>query len=211
MGLYTQALYTQYGQSTASEFLFYSHLLSLPLFIPFLPSILTSFRTLAASPPVQLSLGTASLAVPKHLLALALNALTQYACISGVNLLSASSSALTVTVVLNVRKLISLVLSVWLFGGGRKGLDGGVVLGAVWVFGGGGVYGWALGRAQGGEKGGEKQGGEKGDSARSGGARLGGGGEEGKGESVEDDEGGAQAVGNNPDDGAGVGKGRKEL
>ncbi|KAA8573662.1 hypothetical protein EYC84_005243 [Monilinia fructicola] len=45
-----------------------------------------------------------------------MNVLTQYACIRGVNLLAAASSALTVTIVLNVRKLISLLLSIWLFG-----------------------------------------------------------------------------------------------
>ena len=68
---------------------------------------------------------------------LLLNALTQYVCISGVNRLSAKSSSLTVSIVLNIRKLVSLVLSIWLFG---NRLPPGVMIGAGLVFAGGGLY-----------------------------------------------------------------------
>ena len=68
---------------------------------------------------------------------LGLNSLTQLACIRGVNLLAARSSALTVTIVLNVRKLVSLFLSIWLFG---NQLAPGVLLGAAVVFGSGLLY-----------------------------------------------------------------------
>jgi UDP-xylose/UDP-N-acetylglucosamine transporter B4 len=67
-----------------------------------------------------------------------MNALTQYLCIRGVHLLSAKSSSLTVTVALNIRKLVSLLLSIYLFG---NQLGSGVLLGAVLVFVGGGLYG----------------------------------------------------------------------
>jgi UDP-xylose/UDP-N-acetylglucosamine transporter B4 len=75
--------------------------------------------------------------LPIKVLYLILNALTQYLCIRGVHLLSAKSSSLTVVVVLNIRKLISLMLSVHLFG---NVLVSGVLVGAAAVFLGGGIY-----------------------------------------------------------------------
>ncbi|KAF1730268.1 UDP-N-acetylglucosamine transporter yea4 [Beauveria bassiana] len=77
------------------------------------------------------------LRVPSQLVNVAANILTQYACIRGVNLLAAASSALTVTIVLNVRKLVSLLLSIWLF---DNTLAVGTVIGALLVFGGGAIY-----------------------------------------------------------------------
>ena len=80
---------------------------------------------------------TALARTPIKVLYLLLNALTQYLCIRGVHLLSAKSSSLTVTVVLNIRKLVSLILSVYLFG---NVLVTGVLIGAICVFLGGGIY-----------------------------------------------------------------------
>ncbi|PQK09365.1 hypothetical protein BB8028_0001g14350 [Beauveria bassiana] len=135
MGLYTEATYRVYGPQWR-ENLFYSHLLSLPLFLPFAPSILRTYRSLSSSQPMILyrSFG---LRVPSQLVNVAANILTQYACIRGVNLLAAASSALTVTIVLNVRKLVSLLLSIWLF---DNTLAVGTVIGALLVFGGGAIY-----------------------------------------------------------------------
>ena len=167
MGLYTQLTYAAYGTHW-HENLFYSHFLSLPLFLPFLPSLLKQLRNLLASPPVQLSpsftqpilspfsnktstqsqlppiLLTPSLPfyapqIPKHIVILTLNALTQYACIRGVNLLGARTSALGVTIVLSVRKLVSLFASIWLFG---NHLPSGVIAGAAVVFGSAGIWTW---------------------------------------------------------------------
>lgn len=59
-------------------------------------------------------------------------------CISGVHQLSTQTSALTVSIVLNVRKVISLLLSIYLFG---NELRPGVLIGAIIVFLGGGLYG----------------------------------------------------------------------
>lgn len=151
MGLYTEETYRQYG-SHWKENLFYSHLISLPLFLPFLPSLTRQFYRLAESPPLSLPFGSsinfshfpdsvqnvfARLYVSSQLAYLAINVLTQYACIRGVNLLAAVSSALTVTIVLNIRKLVSLLLSIWLFG---NRLATGTLLGAVVVFFAGGLY-----------------------------------------------------------------------
>lgn len=151
MGLYTEETYRIYGPQW-KENLFYSHLLSLPLFIPMMPSLWTQFMKLANSAPLSLPLpalaeypnispevqkGLERIHVPSQLFFLVLNVLTQYACIRGVNLLAAASSALTVTIVLNIRKLVSLLLSIWLFG---NRLAFGTLVGAVIVFSAGGLY-----------------------------------------------------------------------
>ncbi|KAI1304733.1 hypothetical protein F5Y03DRAFT_384638 [Xylaria venustula] len=146
MGLYTEETYRQYGPQW-KENLFYSHLLSLPLFLPFTKSLVRQFMRLVDSPPLVLRLpidqaglttlpegwqkAAASIYIPSQVTYLALNVLTQYACIRGVNLLAAASSALTVTIVLNIRKLVSLLLSIWLFG---NRLSTGTLVGAVVVF-----------------------------------------------------------------------------
>lgn len=150
MGLYTEETYKQYGPHW-KENLFYSHLLALPLFLPFLPSMSRQFMKLAASPPlglqnydsmnqlpVELQKGLDTIHIPSQLAYLVMNVLTQYACIRGVNLLASAASALTVTIVLNVRKLISLLLSIWLFG---NRLSPGTLFGALIVFSAGALYG----------------------------------------------------------------------
>ncbi|KAB8303708.1 hypothetical protein EYC80_005092 [Monilinia laxa] len=158
MGLYTEETYKEYGPHW-KENLFYSHLLALPLFAPFLPSMNRQLLKLAASAPLALptleSLQNlpsdvqsklSHIYLPSQLVYLAMNVLTQYACIRGVNLLAAASSALTVTIVLNVRKLISLLLSIWLFG---NRLSPGTLVGACLVFFAGGLYSLDGGRKKG--------------------------------------------------------------
>ncbi|TQW06770.1 UDP-N-acetylglucosamine transporter YEA4 [Cordyceps javanica] len=140
MGLYTEATYRKYGPQWR-ENLFYSHILSLPLFLPFAPSMMQSFRSLCASQPMVVS-HSFGLRVPSQLVNVTVNILTQYACIRGVNLLAAASSALTVTIVLNIRKLVSLLLSIWLFG---NSLAAGTIVGALLVFGGGATSAYSLG------------------------------------------------------------------
>jgi solute carrier family 35 (UDP-xylose/UDP-N-acetylglucosamine transporter), member B4 len=151
MGIYTEETYKAYGPHWR-ENLFYSHLLSLPLFLPFLSSLIKQSERLATSAPLGWSKDSSSLLpqighhgqefvggvhVPIQLAYLVVNVLTQYACIRGVNLLAAASSALTVTIVLNIRKLVSLLLSIWLFG---NRLAPGTLVGAIVVFGAGALY-----------------------------------------------------------------------
>jgi UDP-xylose/UDP-N-acetylglucosamine transporter B4 len=150
MGLYTEETYKKHGPHW-KENLFYSHLLALPLFMPFLPAMRRQFFKLAASEPLvlpwqesysslpaELQTGLSKIHIPNQLAYMVTNVLTQYACIRGVNLLASAASALTVTIVLNIRKLVSLLLSIWLFG---NRLAPGTLLGAVIVFGAGGMYG----------------------------------------------------------------------
>ena len=150
MGLYTEEVYRIYGPQWR-ENLFYSHALSLPLFLPFARSLAAQFGRLSESTPMQwasvspiwipAALGErvlqANVRVPSKLVYLAANVLTQFACIRGVNLLAAASSALTVTIVLNIRKLVSLLLSIWLFG---NQLAAGTLVGAIIVFSAGALY-----------------------------------------------------------------------
>ncbi|KAL8957491.1 MAG: hypothetical protein Q9183_006043, partial [Haloplaca sp. 2 TL-2023] len=124
MGIYTQNIYDKHGAHW-QENLFYSHFLSLPLFLPFASSLRSEFRSFVSSDPMHISpshlvpsfipqkslnhtqplpsilLSPSSVPyidIPKDLLYLTLNALTQYLCIRGVNLLSARTTALGVTI-----------------------------------------------------------------------------------------------------------------
>ena len=171
-GIYADRLYATYGRDHWKEALFYSHTLSLPLFLTSYPQLLSQWQVVSSSPSllsgmftqtnassVDLSspgINNAVLSVlrtaggnaqvqslldqlPIQVAYLMMNALTQYLCIRGVHLLSAKSSSLTVTVVLNIRKLVSLLLSIYLFG---NRLGSGVLVGAILVFVGGGLYGF---------------------------------------------------------------------
>ena len=148
LGIYVQDTYTQYGNRW-DENLFYSHLLSLPLFLPLQGMLRAQYHRLEASPPLDIPpTVTASLppqlqklltSIPRSIIYLAMNSITQLICITGVNLLGACASAVTVTIVLNIRKLISFIFSIWLFGNKLSGL---MIVGATLVFGAGALYGW---------------------------------------------------------------------
>jgi UDP-xylose/UDP-N-acetylglucosamine transporter B4 len=157
MGLYTDDMYSTHGRSGAitAETLFYSHSLSLPFFAAQVRPLIDEFSTIVAistrdplsiksepSPltrylPISPMSPINYFTVPLPVVLLLLNALTQLLCIVGVNRLSAQSSSLTVSIVLNIRKLASLLLSIWLFG---NQLPSGVIVGAAVVFVGGGLY-----------------------------------------------------------------------
>lgn len=145
-GIYADRLYEMHGRGHWREALFYSHVLSLPLFLPTFPQILSQWRGMLASPPLHSTGLVSGISVspflqhlPVQLGYLLVNILTQYLCIRGVHLLNARSSSLTVTIVLNIRKLVSLLLSIYLFG---NDLAAGVLVGAWFVFVGGGLYGF---------------------------------------------------------------------
>lgn len=192
-GIYADRLYEKYGRDHWKEALFYSHTLSLPLFLPAYAQLASQWRTLFPTYPLTSGpevLGMTGMGPPSHassaglesissseescegwhfasifrslsgqnpilkdtfqlhsiftcvptrVIYLLINALTQYLCIRGVHLLSAKSSSLTVTVVLNIRKLVSLLLSIYLFG---NALSPGVLMGALFVFIGGALYGF---------------------------------------------------------------------
>ena len=157
MGAYVEDIYSKYGASW-TENLFYAHFLSVPFFIPLSSTLRAQYAKLAATPHLEMQglltnskgselLGTRTLDLlrpliewlPQGILFLLVNAATQLACISGVNLLSAKTSAVTVTIVLNIRKLVSFIFSTILFG---HQLSGKMILGSSLVFGSGALYGW---------------------------------------------------------------------
>jgi len=139
MGLLLEETYSQYG-SNWREGLFYTHFLALPFFIPLLPSMYRSFSQLNTASSISLGDINASYTTPimgSAYFNLILNVLSQYVCVRGVNRLSAKSSALTLAIVLNIRKFASLALSVLLF---NNKLTPGVIFGALLVCAGAAVY-----------------------------------------------------------------------
>ncbi|KAJ6617950.1 UAA transporter [Mycena sp. CBHHK59/15] len=87
------------------------------------------------------------LGAPQAYLPLLLNTLTQLLCVAGVHRLTTRVSALTVTLVLVVRKAASLVISVWM-GGGARVNQGMMWTGAGLVLAGTIGYSVATGRAR---------------------------------------------------------------
>ena len=103
------------------ESMFYLHFLALPLFFFIRHDLTVQARTLLASQArtstFSVPLAAARFTLPAVLPALLANTLTQLLCTAGVNRLTTRVPALTVTLVLVVRKAVSLVLSVVLFDG----------------------------------------------------------------------------------------------
>ncbi|KAI0081393.1 UAA transporter [Panus rudis PR-1116 ss-1] len=122
---------------TWQESMFYLHFLSMPMFWSVRTDLLNQFQALSGGPLVQLQMVVppalqynsptnylisqvlewlSSIRVPKTYLILLLNTLTQLFCVSGVHRLTSRVSSLTVTLILVVRKAMSLIISVMLFG-----------------------------------------------------------------------------------------------
>ena len=103
------------------ESMFYLHFLSLPLFFSIRRDLTAQARALFASnaraTTFSVPLVAAQFTLPAVLPVLLANTLTQLLCTAGVNRLTTRVPALTVTLVLVVRKAVSLVLSVVLFEG----------------------------------------------------------------------------------------------
>ncbi|KAJ6602478.1 UAA transporter [Mycena vulgaris] len=111
-----------------------------PFSLPF--SLVSPAPSPSAEPPPGVALD-----MPQAYLPLLLNTLTQLVCVAGVHRLTTRVSALTVTLVLVVRKAASLVISVWMGRGAR--VDQGLMwTGAALVLVGTIGYSVATGRAR---------------------------------------------------------------
>ncbi|KAJ2008589.1 golgi uridine diphosphate-N- acetylglucosamine transporter [Coemansia thaxteri] len=140
LGLYQEATYRIFGKHW-KEGLFYNHALALPMFLLFRSDIASQARALSQSRPVSLDalpwigpwLGSCLrvATVPSLWISLGANVLSQLVCVSGVHRMTSMSSSLTLNVVLNLRKLVSLVISVLLF---KNPLTPGTLLGCILVF-----------------------------------------------------------------------------
>jgi len=103
------------------ESMFYLHFLALPMFVPLRHDLMGQARAVLSShaptTTFHVPLAAAQIEFPSVLPALLANTLTQLLCVAGVNRLTTRVPALTVTLVLVVRKAVSLVFSVVLFDG----------------------------------------------------------------------------------------------
>lgn len=110
MGIYQETLYKQRGKHPF-EALYYTHLYSLPGFLLYASSIWEHALISSNSEPVAIG----GLAIPLLWLYLIGNVLTQYMCISSVYVLTTECTSLTVTLVITLRKFLSLVFSIVYF------------------------------------------------------------------------------------------------
>uniref|UniRef100_A0A0K8T424 UDP-xylose and UDP-N-acetylglucosamine transporter n=1 Tax=Lygus hesperus TaxID=30085 RepID=A0A0K8T424_LYGHE len=110
LGIYQEKLFTTYGKHPY-EALFYTHALPLPIFLIFYQNLVD--HTNIALKSDMLSFG--GIELPSLVVYLFGNVATQYLCISSVYYLVTEATTLTVTLVLTLRKFLSLIISVWLF------------------------------------------------------------------------------------------------
>ncbi|XP_067915544.1 UDP-xylose and UDP-N-acetylglucosamine transporter [Heterodontus francisci] len=110
MGLFQETLYKQYGKHS-KEALFYNHFLPLPAFLLFASDIYNHGVLFSQSKQIEV-LG---MTVPIMWFYLVMNVLTQYVCIRGVFILTTECTSLTVTLVVTLRKFISLIFSIVYF------------------------------------------------------------------------------------------------
>uniref|UniRef100_A0A023GPE3 Putative udp-n-acetylglucosamine transporter n=1 Tax=Amblyomma triste TaxID=251400 RepID=A0A023GPE3_AMBTT len=111
MGIYQETLYARHGKHPR-ESLFYVHALPLPGFLLFVPNIYTHALIFHQSEPLPLPVLDS---IPRAWVYLLLNIITQYVCIRSVYVLTTECSSLTVTLVITLRKFISLLLSIYYF------------------------------------------------------------------------------------------------
>ena len=109
---FLKVIYGKYGKHP-KEALFYSHALPLPGFLLLYSDISHHFSLAVNSTPVSLPL--VNMTVPVMLLYLLANVTTQYVCISSVFVLTTECVSLTVTLVVTLRKFLSLIFSIWYF------------------------------------------------------------------------------------------------
>ncbi|PFH53870.1 hypothetical protein AMATHDRAFT_78650 [Amanita thiersii Skay4041] len=122
LGLLQEITYKTYGPCW-KEGVFYTHLLSLPLFVFLSADIKRGISSLLGS--------NTTTSFVMSLTILAGNLVSQLVCVSGVNRMTSRVSSVSTNLVLTARKALSLCLSVWWFG---NGWNVQLSLGAVMVF-----------------------------------------------------------------------------
>ncbi|XP_014209592.1 UDP-xylose and UDP-N-acetylglucosamine transporter [Copidosoma floridanum] len=112
MGIYQETLFSTYGKNTR-EALYYSHLLPLPFFVFLVPNLWEHALVAANSPALRIPI--VGLAMPRMFAYLIGNVLTQYMCVGSVFKLTTECTSLTVTLILTLRKFLSLIFSIIYF------------------------------------------------------------------------------------------------
>lgn len=129
------------GVPAWQESMFYLHFLAMPLFLFVWSDLVAQFHAIHAGPRIYIpssisalyqsspwpshslvqhfpsQTSSRSLSIPTAYIPLLFNTLTQLLCVSGVHKLTGKVSSLTVTLTLVVRKAVSLVISVLMYGG----------------------------------------------------------------------------------------------
>jgi len=121
LGILQERTYTIYGPCWR-EGVFYTHFLSLPIFLFLRDDIVQGFKDL--STPISSSMLISYMT-------LGINLTTQAICVSGVNKLTSLTSSVSTSVVLTVRKALSLCISIWYF---ESDWNYSIVVGAAMVF-----------------------------------------------------------------------------
>lgn len=111
MGIYQEMLYKECGKHPR-EAMFYMHALPLPGFLLLAPDIWSKCVSFTASAPL---FSVAGYGVPKMWAYILGNCVTQYVCIRGVFILTTECPSLIVTLVVTLRKFISLLFSIFYF------------------------------------------------------------------------------------------------
>lgn len=112
MGIFQETLYKQFGKHS-KEALFYNHALPLPGFI-FLASDIYDHAVLF-NKSESYEIPVVGVTVPVMWFYLLMNVITQYVCIRGVFILTTECASLTVTLVVTLRKFVSLIFSILYF------------------------------------------------------------------------------------------------
>ncbi|NXX85024.1 S35B4 protein, partial [Urocolius indicus] len=112
MGIFQEMLYKQFGKHS-KEALFYNHALPLPGFLLLAPNIYHHAVLFSQSEPFQVP--GIGLTLPIMWFYLFMNVITQYVCIRAVFLLTTECTSLTVTLVVTLRKFVSLIFSILYF------------------------------------------------------------------------------------------------
>lgn len=112
MGIYQETVYTTYGKHP-SEALFYNHALPLPVFLLLYKDFYHHILLFNQSELMEIPL--LMIPVPKMWLYLLGNVATQYVCIKGVFILTSECPSLIVTLVVTLRKFVSLLFSIIYF------------------------------------------------------------------------------------------------
>ena len=106
------------GITPWKESMFYLHFLSMPIFLSLKGDIMEQLYALQQTSAFSTSSIPFPPPIPIAFVILGLNVLTQLVCVAGVNRLTSRVSSLTVNLTLVVRKAVSLIISLALFGDG---------------------------------------------------------------------------------------------
>jgi len=125
LGLLQERTYQKYGPCWR-EGVFYSHCLSLPIFLFLIPDVKQGVYSLSEGSHPYTSY-----------LIMAGNLVSQLICVSSINRLSSQVSSVSTNLVLTIRKALSLCFSVWWFGNGwttQLGIGAGMVFFGSFIF-----------------------------------------------------------------------------